>query len=164
MLLNGSEKTKIPKPSWTKQPLSASLSACEISLCSKTVPPFLVLSMVPTSKSLNCSSWSSQLLALSRQFNVAAAAATSTAADPTSQGATKSSASTATAASTATNPTSQGTTKSSAVDPPIPPGHCDSPEAGKGQLGNKFRTCAHANANAVPAAMPPCVRDLSSLR
>jgi hypothetical protein len=77
------------------------------------VPPILLLPRVPTSQSLNHISWSSWLaprvvlpIQGAATNNVTAAAATSTAANPMTQGATKSS--TATAASTATDPTSQG--------------------------------------------------------
>jgi hypothetical protein len=55
MFLDGSENTKIPKTSSAKPLLS--LSASELSLRSKTgMPPFLVLSMVPTLKSQSCRS------------------------------------------------------------------------------------------------------------
>jgi hypothetical protein len=107
------------------------LLASKLSLCSKTVLPFLVVS-----------SWSSRLLWFSRQIkappannviDAAAVAAILTAADRESQGATKHSIlaanstaadpsshgdtnnSTAAATLIATDPTSQGSTKNSAA-------------------------------------------------
>jgi hypothetical protein len=59
-----------------------------------------------------------------------AAAIDSTATDPTSQGATENSSAAAAIDSTATDPTSQGATENStAPPPPIPPGYWDSPQA-----------------------------------
>jgi hypothetical protein len=61
MFLDGSKNLKISEPSSTKPSLS--LPASELSLCSKTAPPFLVLS-----KSLNCRSCASRIFKLSCQF------------------------------------------------------------------------------------------------